>query len=144
MQVDTLVAQMINILKDLYYIRMTNVELDWDMKWIPLTRYVEYSDGISFRTSNFVKAYLSKNNRLIQLETFSEKLEALKSKSPQTPRLEIRGHDIFALMHAILNKHKKSLKFGSCEIVRGAFIGCVESTQLDQETLFSNLIATYS
>jgi len=138
---DRLVAQSIPILEDLYVLRLAGRVLDWNMEWINFTKYVQIAEEFSFNYKGFQKAYLLKNGKWCRRAVFEAKVEELRSMLKDDPRLRIRGHDLMELLYYAVKKRKSSRKFGNVHTFRGAFMGCLELSELSDERLFQRILA---
>ena len=139
---DRLVAQAIPILEDLYVLRLAGQVLNWNMEWIPFTKkYVKIAEGFSFDREGFQKAYLIKNGKWYRRAVFEEKVEELRSMLKDDLRLRLRGHDLMELLYHAVKKLKSSRKFGDVHTFRGAFMGCLELSELSDERLFQRILA---
>jgi len=138
---DRLVAQVIPILEDLYVLRLAGQVLDWNMEWINFTKYVQIAEGFSFDRERFQKAYLQKNGKWYKRAVFEAKVEELRSMLKDDLRFRLRGHDLMDLLYYVVKKRKSSRKFGNVQTFRGAFMGCLELSELSGERLFQRILA---
>ena len=139
---DRLVAQAIPILEDLYILRLAGQVLNWNMEWIPFTKkYVKITEKFSFDRERFQKAYLLKNGKWYRRAVFAAKVEELRSMLKDDLRLRLRGHDLMELLYHAVKKLKSSRKFGDVHTFRGAFMGCLELSELSDERLFQRVLA---
>jgi len=138
---DRLVAQAIPILEDLYVLRLANQALDWNMEWINFTKYVQITEEFSFDRERFQKAYLQKNRKWNRRAVFEIKVEELRSMLKDDRRFRLRGHDLMELLYYAVKKRKSSRKFGNVHTFRGAFMGCLELSELSGERLFQRILA---
>ena len=139
---DRLIAQAIPILEDLYILRLAGQVLNWNMEWIPFTKkYVKITEEFSFDRERFQKAYLLKNGKWHRKAVFEAKVEKLRSMLKDDFRLRLRGHDLMELLYYVVKKRKTSRKFGDVDTFRGAFMGCLELSELSSERLFQRILA---
>lgn len=138
---DRLMAQSIPILEDLYVLRLAGQVLGWNMKWIKLKKYVQINEEFSFDHERFQKAYLQKNRKWNGRVVFEAKVEELRSMLKDEPRFRLRGHDLIDLFYHAVKKRKTSRKFGDVDTFRGAFMGCLELSELSVERLFQRILA---
>ena len=140
---DCILAQAIPILEDLYILRLAGQVLGWNMKWIPFTKkkYVKITEELSFDRDRFQKAYLQKNEKWHRKAVFEAKVEKLRSMLKDDLRLRLRGHDLMELLYYAVKKLKSSRKFGDVHTFRGAFMGCLELSELSDERLFQRILA---
>jgi hypothetical protein len=138
---DRLVTQVLPILEDLYVLRLANQVLDWNMEWIKnFTKYVKITEEFSFDRESFQKAYLQKNGKWNEKVVFERKVQELRSMFKEDPRFRLRGHDLMDLLYYVVKKRKSSRKFGNVETFRGAFMGCLELSELSGERLFQRIL----
>ena len=140
---DCLLTQTIPILEDLYILRLAGQVLNWDMEWLPFTKkkYVKITEELSFDRERFQKAYLQKNGKWHRKAVFEAKVEKLRSILKDDRRLRLRGHDLMELLYYVVKKRKTSRKFGDVDTFRGAFMGCLELSELSDERLFQRILA---
>ena len=140
---DRLLAQAIPILEDLYILRLAGQVLNWNMKWIPFTKkkYVKITEELSFDRECFQNAYLLKNGKCHRKAVFEAKVEKLRLMLKDDLRLRLRGHDLMELLYYVVKKLKSSRKFGDVHTFRGAFMGCLELSELSDERLFQRILA---
>ncbi len=136
-----LVAQAIPILKDLYVLRLANQALGWNMGWIEFKKYVHFSEEFSFDRERFQKAYLLKNEKWSERAIFEKKIKELRLILKYDFRFCLRGHDLMNLLYYAVKKCKCSRKFGNVDTFRGAFMGCLELSELSDEKLFQRVLA---
>lgn len=140
---DRLLTQAIPILEDLYILRLAGQVLNWDMEWIPFTKqkYVKITGELSFDRERFQNAYLQKNGKWHRKAVFEATAEKLRSILKDDLRLRLRGHDLMELLYYAVKKLKSSRKFGDVHTFRGAFMGCLELSELSDERLFQRILA---
>lgn len=138
---DRLLTQAIPILEDLYVLRLANQVLNWKMEWIKFKKYVQIAEEFSFDREGFQKAYLLNNGKWHRKAVFEAKVEELRSMLKDDPRLRLRGHDLMELLYYAVKKLKSSRKFGDVHTFRGAFMGCLELSELSDERLFQRILA---
>ena len=136
-----LVTQAIPILEDLYVLRLAGQVLNWNMEWIKFKKYVQIAEEFSFDREGFQKAYLLKNGKWYRRAVFEAKVEELRSMLKDDLRLRLRGHDLMELLYYAVKKLKSSRKFGDVHTFRGAFMGCLELSELSGERLFQRILA---
>ena len=129
------------ILEELYIIRLANIALKWQMKWINFAKYVHFSNDISFDCDSFLKAYLLKNKKWSKRSIFRKKIEELRLGLKSDPRFRVRGHDLIEFLHLAVKKLRKCRKFGDSWTLQGAFTGCLELEKLSSEVLFQKLLS---
>lgn len=106
---DEMMIQFQNILNELYAIRLANQRLQWNMKWLPFDSSIKFDGEVMiFRSSDFIKKYLSKNQRLNQLAEFNDTLVEIK-KQCEKGRAAIRGHDLVDLLVVYSNSGMANL-----------------------------------
>jgi hypothetical protein len=138
---DRLMTETIIILKELFLIRATNIDLKWNMNWIPFIKYLNLSNIISFDSDRFIEAYLLKNNKWHQKSAFLKKMDKIRNNLQDEPRRCTRGHDLINLLFYLIKKQKNKRKFVNPESFLGAFTGCLEAEDIKKETLFKKIVA---
>jgi hypothetical protein len=139
---DRLVTQALPILEDLYVLRLANQILGWNMEWIKnFTKYVKITEEFSFDRESSQAAYLQKNGKWNEKLVFERKVQELRSMLKGDPRFRLRGHDLMDLLYYVVKKRKSSRKFGDAKTFRGAFMGCLELSELSGERLFQRILA---
>jgi len=136
-----LTAQIVPILETLYVLRLANQMLTWHMAWVDFARYVQVDDSITFKSDAFCKAYLVANGKWSRKATFQKKVEEGRSMLKEDPRFRIRGHDMTQLLYHVAKKLRPRRKFGDVATFEGAFMGCLELSELSRERLFARLLA---
>jgi len=111
------------------------------MEWINFTKYVQITEEFSFDRERFQKAYLQKNRKWNRRAVFEIKVEELRSMLKDDRRFRLRGHDLMELLYYAVKKRKSSRKFGNVHTFRGAFMGCLELSELSGERLFQRILA---
>ena len=148
--IDTLIKQLIIILKYLFYIRAANERLAWGMKWICPKKYVDVGrDRLIFDHPSFVSALLNKNNRHAQGEDLQSAINYIMAISSSDDRFVIRGHDLMDLLLIIANKWHLKRKSGDESLVStcgdisffsGAFLASLSAEDLACHELFKNVL----
>lgn len=137
---ERLYENLTNILEDLYVARITNVALQWNMKWIrKFTGYVDPSGYLTFDEKRFTEAYLKKNNRWQQRQDYFNKREELRSRLHSDPRQKVRGHDLTKLLNYLLKRRKYKSRFRNTDMLYGALSGCIDMRNLSKTELFHNI-----
>ena len=126
---------MVDILKKLYAIRLTNVLLSWNMSWLDFNKYVKVGDAIDFSEEKYIEAYLNKNSCWSRKEEFYDTLYECKKNLSEDFRLSVRGHDFTVLLMHILNKKIPSRKLDKIDIFEGFVMGLLEKNDLVEENL---------
>jgi hypothetical protein len=134
---DTLIQKVMAILEAIYSIRQTNERMGLGMKWIPFGSYIQI-DGlhVSFRETDFIRAYLQKNNKWSQQKKFSSIKNEIQRNLSHELSKRIRGHDLPELLHLIIRKVRKERAFTSSAALGGCLMASVESRELETYPLF--------
>jgi hypothetical protein len=141
MSADHIMADIVGILQEVFLLRLTNIALDWNMKWIPFMKYVQIRENITFSSGSFCEAYLRKNGKWPRRSEFDHKLADLRADLKEDPRRCIRGHDLIDLLYYAVKKLRKSRGFNNVETFQGAFTGCLEAQDIRDEMLFQRVSA---
>lgn len=131
--------EMIRILKQLYAIRLTNIELNWNMTWLEFNKYVKVNQSIEFTEDKFIEAYLLKNSKWSKKNEFYSTFNRLHENLNSDCRLSSRGHDFTILLMHILNKKFPSRKIDKIEMFEGLLIGLLEKVDLLAENLIKEI-----
>lgn len=144
-----LIMNMGEILQELFVIRAANELLEWGMVWLDYYKYISIEgDRIVFKENNYVRAYLSKNDRLSDIEKFRSATENVKSKLSSNKKFNIRGHDIACLLLCALRRFRSNYGKGRRKFIagfnnhvtcEGALRACIEVEQLESENLFRKI-----
>jgi hypothetical protein len=137
---DNLIPKLNLILEAIYSIRQANVRLKFGMEWISFCSYINIDAmNISFRESDFIRAYLQKNRKWQYRDRFNSiKNEIQCSLSPQATR-RIRGHDLSELLHIVVKKFKKDRAFTNSSVLEGCLMASIETRDLEPFPLFTSL-----
>lgn len=127
------------ILKQVYAIRLTSIELKWNMSWLEFNRYVKVNQSIEFNQDKFIEAYLQKNSRWSKRDEFYSAFNKLHDNLNSDCRLSSRGHDFTELLMHILNKKIPSRKMDKIDIFEGFLIGLLEKVDLLSENLIKEI-----
>ena len=104
-EIDNVYSGFSIILKSLYSIRKTNLNLKWNMQWQPIENYVKILDGkIVFEKDKFVDAYLKVNKKKDLITNFKAELLSIEDKLEKDHIHYIRGHDFLELMLVFIKK----------------------------------------
>jgi hypothetical protein len=135
--VDALMSQIMRILERVYAIRQANESLGWGMSWIPFLSYVTLDTGtLSFRESDFTRAYLQKNKRWPSRLHFTEAVADILRKMSPDPKRRMRGHDLADIVRMAVMKLQKARSFGNSDTVEGCLMTAIESGDLERQPLF--------
>ncbi len=130
-----------SILKKLFLIRLTNELLGWGMKIIDFTKYIKITGTrFSFDEEKFISAYLQKNKRWKQKDTFEKTMKVNENKYSFEDNRSIRGHDACQLLLHLNNKFIPKRKFGNAETIGGALFASLEFEDLKKYYLFQRIM----
>lgn len=127
---DVFFESFIQVLKQLYCLRLSDARLDFNMTWIELDKYISCNgSSLSFD----IKLYLKRNvinNRLSQrLKDFESEYNSWMDKLVGDPRLYVRGHDFVKLI-SLANKNFKGVKTYHEEItIERLFFAFIDDVQ---------------
>jgi len=140
-EANILIPQLFKVLKSLFFIRLANEKLVWNMQWINLNRYLKVSrDSIIFEESKFITALLQRNNYAANKVEFQTEIATLISTAPSEEKLLIRGHDLMVVFHFVANKLRAKRHYEDVQFFSGAFIASLGIDSLRDYSLFKNLI----
>ncbi|MEN6317288.1 MAG: hypothetical protein ABFD82_00825 [Syntrophaceae bacterium] len=138
---EQVMGDLVGVLEELFFMRLTNKTLGWGMTWISFVKYVQFDGHIIFAVDRFKKAYLQRNNRWDQRAQFDCKQKELKARLQEDPRRRMRGHDLMEALYHATKKLKSSRRFGDVETFQGAYTGCLETQDILNEPLFQRISA---
>lgn len=137
-----MLGQLTSVLEQVFAIRATNEALKWGMEWLPFIGYVSVSKSeFKFNNSDFIKAYLLKNDRWQQRIDFEEKHKELVQKLPSDKGRKVRGHDFTELFLHVIRKLYKDRKFGNVETLEGCLMASLDNAYLVDQPLFKTILA---
>jgi hypothetical protein len=144
--ISILLANFAKILQEIFLIRTANEKLGWCLEWIDFNRYCSIKDNlVVFNSNKFIESYLSKNNRLKDLEQFISVYDQLRRIKVKTFKHRIRGHDFFELLSWYVSKQvgHRGRKYRDSEVVRTAIVSAVRPESLISTEPFKTLLNTY-
>ena len=137
---DSLVRKILVILETVFVIRQANERMGLGMKWIPIGSYIRFSGNqMSFRESDFTRAYLQKNNRWQQRAAFEATMQDIRRSLSGPATRRVRGHDLSELLHHIVRKFRKDRAFINPTALEGCLMASIESRDLESYPLFRAL-----
>lgn len=137
-----LLSECISILERVYTIRVANEDLKWGMSWIPFRSYTSIKgSSLTFRETDFIRAYLQKNGRWGDRDIFINKVDEVLRSFDHDPMRRIRGHDLSELLFVVLRKLRREKRFGSPETLESCLLATVEAHDLQAFSLFRKLSA---
>ncbi len=131
--------EMQQILRSLYAIRLTSIDLNWNLSWIDFNKYVQVNQSVEFNEDKYIDAYLSKNSKLSEKNYFCDALLRIKASLDSDSRMSCRGHDYTALLMHIINKKYPRKKIDKLEVFEGFLIGLVDKADLLSEKLIDEV-----
>jgi len=135
------IGQLINILQEVFLIRLANKLLGLKLNWMTFERCCKLSGGgIIFNTDDFITRYLNKNDMLERKDKFVYTVNSWRPKLTSNPRYQMHGHDFIELLAWYLKKHGVDSKLSDSKFVERSLFGCIEIELLANETLFKHLI----
>lgn len=139
--VEALVPLMTAVLTEIYAIRLANERLSWGMQWIPFApTYVSVvPPEVTFRKDAFIRAYLQKNNRWAERDTFTAEVEAATLVLSRDPSRRIRGHDLAELLAHVIRKTSCPRRYSDSTTLERALLSSVERCDLERMPLFQRL-----
>jgi len=136
-----LIPQLFKVLKSLFFMRLANEKLSWNMQWIKINKYLKVSrDSTIFEESKFIVALLQKNNRAANQDEFRNEIEKLISTAPSEEKLLLRGHDFMEVFHVVAKKLRTKRNYGDVQFFGGAFTACLGIASLRNYSLFKTLM----
>lgn len=100
-----LLSQLINVLQELFLIRLTNEKLKWGMAKIDIKNYTRWLHSrILFDKTRYIQNYLTTNGKKSRESEFHRTMDTLKEGFESDPRHNIRGHDFTYLLFLTLKR----------------------------------------
>lgn len=132
-----LISSLTSILEVIYSVRQANEHLRFGMQWIPFGSYIALDmNRITFRESDFIRAYLQKNDRWQDRDRFIDiKNSIQQTLSPDATR-RMRGHDLAELLHIIVKKFRRDRAFTNSTVLEGCLMASIETRDLEAYPLF--------
>lgn len=136
------------ILKSIFYCKLANIDLGWNMEsqdHLPCCAVSRGTDFITFNDKDFIDRYLQKNNRFEALDIFMHKINELTSVIFKSRKCVIRGHDYLKLLGWYLNKTARTSghHYLDNKVMETIVFSAVDLNLLIQYKLFKNLIKLY-
>ena len=135
------IMQLINIiLVDLSLIRISNQALNWNMQFVDLKKYIDYSSGqLVFDLRSYLLAYLQRNSRTKQSDEFHEVFSHFRAKLPSDIRAFANGHDLTTIICRMLAKMLNRPSLSDEKIVDGLLKSSLDIEDVVKEELFNRL-----
>lgn len=131
--------EMQQILRNLYAIRLTSIDLKWNLSWLDFTKYIKVNQSVEFDEDKYIDAYLNKNSKMGEKQKFYDTLFRIKASLDPDSRMSCRGHDYTALLMLIMNKKYPRRKIDKLEAFEGFLIGLVDKETLLLEKLIGEV-----
>lgn len=145
---ESIMSGIIPILVDLFLVRATNFDLNFEMEWLPIKgRRYEISKRrgtIDFNVDSFVRDYLTKNNMYSEQKRFWKRFKELKEHVSGDCRKFINRDDYVELLgHYLYKVKQKGLKMWkeNPENLSKVLLGYLEVNNLCKEQLFAAVIS---
>lgn len=116
---------LITTLSDLYALRLTDRELDWSLKWLPIDKFVSCCDcRINLNLKEYRKRLLLKNRKSKYEKQFDCLFAKWKSKLRGDHRCHIRGHDFIELLTWTVDKFNGIKAISSSVAIERILVAC--------------------
>jgi len=136
------ISVILGICEDLFFFRLANICLEWNMSWIDATRLMQIKGGeIIFNKKKFIERYLQSNGKWSQRSEYFNEVDRLRSITVNDVRRKIRGHDFTEFFFTVIRRTRSNRKFGNLETFQGALLACVEREHLMNHNLFKTIVS---
>lgn len=117
----------IDVLKQLYCLRLTNASMGLNINWIELDKYIKCKENsLSFDTAIYAERTLIQNGHGRLKKDFLDCVSIWNQRLDGDPRLYIRGHDFVKLI-SLANKEFKGVKsFHEEKTIERLFVAFVD------------------
>nr|WP_281722557.1 DUF4435 domain-containing protein [Nitrosomonas nitrosa] len=141
LSIPRLLKQMGTILQELYLLRFNNIKNSLGYEWMSFIRCCELRarQEIIFNKEDFLVKYLHKNRAIARKVEVLSFIDFCRPQLASDHRMNANGHDFFELLEW-LSKQLKPSCFRNSEAFRRAFLGCLETSRIRGEPLFSKLL----
>lgn len=123
--IEKLIDNFAEVLQEVFLIRTANEKMGWCMEWIDFCHCCRTKDNlVIFDSKEFIKRYLSKNQRRGEIKEFTSVCEELRSIKVETFKHRIRCHDLFNLLGWYISKKvgRGGNKYRDPEVIRTAIV----------------------
>lgn len=135
------------ILEKLFYARVANRVLAWNLRSVPFARsckVIVKPFRVRLDLDNYIKRYLEKNGRMKHLKEFTNTLKRWQKKSALIDaRYRIHGHDFLEVVGLCCSKIKAAAEFNSANLVGAVLRSGLSCSELTSEQLFEALLEQY-
>lgn len=120
---DLYLSSLLDILRLLFALRLTDRELELSLKWVALRRYLrKIGDSIVFDAQRYTTALLNSNNKSSQHAKFTASCKAWQGKLKCDIRLCARGHDFTEFLAWTISEFGGQKEFTSETAVERLFV----------------------
>jgi len=144
--VETLLANLAEVLQNVFLIRAANEKLNWKMQWIGFVTCCSIeSNLVVFNRDEFIKRYLDNANRSKEFGKFISVCKEIRSVNVESFKHRIRGHDFHELLGWYISRKsgKKGSKYRDPAIVRTAIVTAADVGLVMDKEPFRTLLEVY-
>jgi hypothetical protein len=129
-----------SVLKELFLIRLANIVLGLNMKWLNPSKCLSIHDKktLRFDTGKFINQYLIARGQSKHVTDLKTTVEDYRKSLHKDSRYNIQGHDFIFLLTWFLQKIKPNARRTE-EVVEGMLLTSIEANSLKKEPLFRTL-----
>lgn len=137
--VGQVMAEVSEVLQELFVICLANKELGWGMKWPkdPF-RHLSFNAGqVAFNAAAFIRSYLMANSRMRAINEFTAQVQSVRARLTDEPRNQMRGHDCTQVLAWYITRCGKGHRMADYQtIVHRQLYTCIELRDLMRTSLF--------
>jgi Protein of unknown function (DUF4435) len=120
---EILVASLLNVLRQLYALRLADRELGLNLTWVALRKYLSTSSGsISFELCRYSRAVLNTSSATKKKSEFEAATDTWLEKLTCDIRLACRGHDYTELLAWAVSEFNGQREFASTGAIERLFV----------------------
>lgn len=120
---DAFVTSLMNVLRQLYALRLADRELSLNLKWITNRKYLSVDSGsIVFDLPRYTHAVLNASAATKKKSEFQKAVDAWQEKLDCDVRLACRGHDYTELLAWAVSEFKGQREFSTADAVERLFV----------------------
>lgn len=136
-----LMALLLDVLQQLFALRLANQLLGWGMEWIPFApKYIDVQGAqVMLRRDAFIRAYLQKGNRWHDRLEFMSTLDDVATTLSAEDTRRIRGHDFCELLMCVMRKMSCSRRYTDRATLEGALMAAIEHRDLEELPFFRRI-----
>jgi len=141
----TVLAELSDVLQDLFLIRLANQELGFGIEPLPLGKLCSVEGSkILLDLGQYIYRYLNNGGKLHQRKTFESTVARYKARLSENPRMQIHGHDFVNLLLLYISKIKKPQRAVDPNYFARSLFGVLEIRHVEEKPLFAELLRRFA